>query len=89
MDRTVSGSVLQPILGLLLRNQFSDSRFEDLMHALVGLCNRLIVFIGREPGNCCFAILEFANQQDIAYRQFWKLVSFHAGLALIWLWHGT
>jgi hypothetical protein len=87
---TASGSVLQRILGLLLRrHQFSDSRFEDLMLALIGLCNGLIVFIAREPRNCRFAILEFANQQDIAYRKSWKLVGLHVGLALILLSHGN
>src|ERR1017187_2829914 len=54
---------------LLRRHQFGDSRFEDLLIALVGLCNRLIVFIGREPSNCRFTVLELANQQDIAYGQ--------------------
>jgi len=69
----------------LRRHQFSDSRFKDLVLALVGLCNRLIVFIGREPGNCRFTILELADQQDIAYGQSWKLVRFLASLAVVLL----
>jgi hypothetical protein len=44
--------------------------------ALGGLCNRLIVFIRREPGNCRFTILELADLQHIAYGQFWKLERF-------------
>jgi hypothetical protein len=70
---------------LLRRHQFSYSRFKDLVLALVGLCNRLIVFIGREPGNCCFTILELSDQQDIAYGQSWKLVRFLASLVGLFL----
>lgn len=59
------------------------------MLALVGLCNRLIIFIGREPGNYRFAILEFSDQQDIAYGQFGKLVRFLASLGIVLLSHGA
>jgi hypothetical protein len=70
---------------LLRRHQFSDSRFEYLLIALVGLCNRLVVFIGREPSNCRFTVLALANEQDIAYGQSWKLVRFLAGFAVVLL----
>ena len=68
---------------LLRRHQFSDSWFEDLVLALVGLCNRLIVFIRREPGNCRSTILEFTDQQHIAHAESGKLVRFLATLAVV------
>jgi hypothetical protein len=70
------------------RHQFSDSRFKDLVLALVGSCNGLIVFIRSETGNCCFTILELADQQDIANGEFWKLVRFLASLAVAVREHG-
>jgi hypothetical protein len=70
-------------------HQFSDSGLEDLLIALVGLCNGLIVFIGREPGNCRFTVFELANQQDIPYGKSWELVRCIGSLTVALLWHGT
>ena len=70
-------------------HQFSDSGLEDLLIALVGVCNRLIVLIGREPGNCRSTVLELANQQDISFGKSWELVSLLGSLAVVLLWHGT
>ena len=88
-----SGSVEAATLGigdweswsLLGGHEFSYPRFKDLLVALVGLRNRLIVFIRREPGNCCFTILELSDQQDIAYGESWKLIGFLASLVAVLL----
>jgi hypothetical protein len=45
------------------RHQFSDSWVKDLVLALVGLCNGLIVFIRSETGYCRIAILELASSR--------------------------
>jgi hypothetical protein len=76
---------LYAIRPLLRRHQLSDSRFKDLVVALVGLCYRLIVFIRREPKDYRFAILELADQEDIAYGQSWKLVPSLASPATVLL----
>ena len=71
----------------LRRHQFGDSRFKDLVLPLVGLYNRLIVFIRREPGNRRPAILEVTDKQGIAYRQSGKLVRCLSSRAFVLRWH--
>ena len=49
------------------RHQFGDSRFKDLVLALVGLCNRLIVFIRREPDNYRFTIRAYLVVANVSH----------------------